>query len=381
MRVFSLERRHSAFRLLGALALCLAALAGPVRAEIVVASVWTLQSSLNRQALDLAIEKINAGGGLLGQTVRLVSFDEGCNDEQGALVARMVLRQSPSLVVGHQCSGPAITAAPTYAAAGVVQIAPNATSPRLTEMGIATVFRLVGRDDRQGAAAADRIAREWPKARIGLIEDDSVYGTALAASVRRELDRVGIDAVDSFPIRVRSRRSAEILAAVRRDNLNLVYFACNYSQDIGMLVRGLAAIPGLTILAGDAAIDLGDSVSRYLVDIPFYYTFFPDLSASPKVRALFAEGQARGVAFTDRTLRAYVAIELWAEAVRRAGSLDAARVAEVLHRDRFDTELGEVSFDAKGDVRGAPAEWAWRRLGVPAPRHVSEAAEDAAKGD
>jgi branched-chain amino acid transport system substrate-binding protein len=90
----------------------------------------------------------------------------------------------------------------------------------------------------------------------------------------------------------------------------------------------------------------------------------------PGVQALIAEGRAKGVTFTARSLRAYVAIELWAEAVRRAGSIDAARVSEVLHQGRFDTALGEVVFDAKGDIKGAPAEWSWHRLGVQDPRHL-----------
>ena len=54
-------------------------------------------------------------------------------------------------------------------------------------------------------------------------------------------------------------------------------------------------------------------------------------------------------------------VEVWAEAVARAGTLDGQAVAEVLHNESFQTVLGEIAFDAKGDVKGLPFIWyVWR---------------------
>ncbi len=56
-------------------------------------------------------------------------------------------------------------------------------------------------------------------------------------------------------------------------------------------------------------------------------------------------------------LYAYGAVQAWAAAVERAGSLDAEAVSTSLHSHEFDTVLGRISFDAKGDVRPAAFDW------------------------
>ena len=52
------------------------------------------------------------------------------------------------------------------------------------------------------------------------------------------------------------------------------------------------------------------------------------------------------------TLYAYAAVQVFAEAVRRAGSIDLGALVKVLHEGAYDTVLGPVTFDEKGDVRG-----------------------------
>jgi branched-chain amino acid transport system substrate-binding protein len=54
----------------------------------------------------------------------------------------------------------------------------------------------------------------------------------------------------------------------------------------------------------------------------------------------------------------YIAFNVWTEAVKRAGSVDPATVSQVLHTQKFDTMLGEIGFDKKGDLAGIQA-WGW----------------------
>jgi branched-chain amino acid transport system substrate-binding protein len=96
-------------------ALVLALLAAlPARAEIVVALVWDLHGDGATPGVELAVEQINQSGGLLGQKLRLVEFDDGCQEKQTLMVARLVADRHPALVVGHGCSGSTVAAAPLY---------------------------------------------------------------------------------------------------------------------------------------------------------------------------------------------------------------------------------------------------------------------------
>ena len=95
--------------------------------------------------------------------------DDACDAEQGVAAARKLVADGVVFVSGHVCSGAAIPASAVYEAHDVLDIAPTATNPRLTEQGFTRIFRLVGRDDQQGEFAAgfitDQVARQAGRAR------------------------------------------------------------------------------------------------------------------------------------------------------------------------------------------------------------------------
>jgi branched-chain amino acid transport system substrate-binding protein len=71
-------------------------------------------------------------------------------------------------------------------------------------------------------------------------------------------------------------------------------------------------------------------------------------------------------------LGAYAAVQVWSEAAARAGSVDPGKVTQALHRGRFGTVLGRVTFDEKGDVEGAVWQWQVWHNGSYAPLPVQQ---------
>jgi branched-chain amino acid transport system substrate-binding protein len=82
-----------------------------------------------------------------------------------------------------------------------------------------------------------------------------------------------------------------------------------------------------------------------------------------------ARFRAQGYDPPGFTLYAYAAVQVWAQAVTAAGSLELDAVSEVMHGRQFDTVLGEIGFDAKGDVTGFdPWQWyVWQADGTYVP--------------
>ena len=76
---------------------------------------------------------------------------------------------------------------------------------------------------------------------------------------------------------------------------------------------------------------------------------------------IVARFRAQGYDPPGFTLYAYAAVQVWAQAVSTAGSLDLDAVIEAMHSRQFDTVLGRIGFDAKGDVTGFDP-WQWYRL-------------------
>jgi branched-chain amino acid transport system substrate-binding protein len=79
-------------------------------------------------------------------------------------------------------------------------------------------------------------------------------------------------------------------------------------------------------------------------------SFSPDPRKNPKVAPLVAKFKAQGYSAEGYTLYTYGAIQVFAQAVKRAGSTDAAKLRGQLRSGKFDTVLGNIGFDAKGDV-------------------------------
>ena len=68
---------------------------------------------------------------------------------------------------------------------------PGSASAQLTDEGGPNVFRVYGRDDRQGAMVADYLAEHWAGNKIAILDDATTWGTGVASGVRRRLHERG----------------------------------------------------------------------------------------------------------------------------------------------------------------------------------------------
>jgi len=354
----------------GLLAMALTAFSA--RADVTVDIVGALSGAgafHSVRGFEFAVDSVNAEGGLLGQKLKAAFFDDGCNADQGEAAARRALDEHPALIVGHNCSAPSIRAAPLYARAGVVQISTQSTNTALTEMNIGSVFRLIGRDERQGGSAAALIARRWPGARIAVIDDGEPYGKGLAGNLQKALAASGIRPQLTRSFTPGAASYGEVVGLLARNKIAVLYIA-GYSEDVGLLLHQIrAAGLSLQVLSGDT----GGSETVRLAAGPavegLMYSSPRDPKRYPAVPALLARARAKGVELDDYAVVNFAAVEAWAQAVRQAGSFDADKVAEALHRGHFETVIGEVAFDDKGDVVGPPSDWVWYRWhdGTPEP--------------
>ena len=93
-----------------------------------------------RRGAGLAIEDLNAAGGVLGRPLRMEVHDDACDPKQAVAVANLVATRGARFVVGHACSGASLPASAVYAEEGVLMISPASSNPALTdEQVIATV--------------------------------------------------------------------------------------------------------------------------------------------------------------------------------------------------------------------------------------------------
>ncbi len=351
------------FRMIGVVA-TLSICVCSAKADVEIAVMRPLSGTSAGQTtrdMEYAVGVINDLGGLLGQKLHLAYFDDGCEADLGEAAARRALAEHPRLILGHQCSAASIRAAPLYADAHVIQISITSTNSALTDMNIKSLFRMVGRNDAQGVVAADLIARRWPDAKVGVIDDGESYGAELALNLCKSLAARHLTIAFRRQYEPDAPSYADIAEAVRHNHLDVLYIA-GYAEDIGLILHDMRGIGLKTqVLSGDAGGN--DRVIRVAHQAAegMLFTDSRDPLSYHSVVKLIAEAHAKGLMMDGNSAINYAAIELWADAVRQAGSFDFDKVVAVMHAQTFETVIGRLAFDAKGDVIGSRGDWIWYR--------------------
>jgi branched-chain amino acid transport system substrate-binding protein len=305
-----------------------------------------------RAGADQAVQDLNARGGVLGEPLTTVLVDDYCDPDQALAAAHKLVAEGVPFVVGHQCSGAAIPASTIYEDASIILISPAATNPQLTDRGLRYTFRTCGRDDLQGTMIGDHIAKTWPGADIAIVHDGQAYGQGVAAEAKRRLDQLSIATALFEEVQPGQTEFSDLVASFESRSIDVVFYG-GYQAEAGLIVRQTRErLPELAFVVPDgvASEDFWLIAGDAAEGIPM--TFYMDAAQQPTAAAVVAEFRAGGTDPIGSELYAYAAVQAWVQAVEQAGTTDAAPVAEALRREQFDTVLGPIGFDAKGDVTG-----------------------------
>jgi branched-chain amino acid transport system substrate-binding protein len=299
---------------------------------------------------EAAAGQLNAIGGINGERVVVETVDDRCDSTSGAAVANQLVGRGAALVVGHACTAAALPAANVYADNDIVFISPAATNPRLTDEGVGGgVFRLAPRSDNQPRVIAGYLNEAFEGGRVAFVHDGSVYGQGLAEGARQVFEAAGNRAVvtQSF---TPGERSQNALVGVLQDAAIDAVVIGALQADAAVVASELRARGIDATLIGGEALGLeefrdlaGDAAEGVIFALP------ADPRANPSAATVVERFRANGIEPAGATLPAYAAVELFAEAVAGTGSTAFADVVQSLSSGAFDTVLGRVEFDPKGD--------------------------------
>jgi len=331
---------------------------GPAQAQdisIAVAGPMTGgESAFGRQmknGAEMAVADLNAAGGVLGKKLKLEIGDDACDPKQARSIAEKFAGMKVPFVAGHFCSSSSIPASEAYAEGNVLQITPASTNPLFTERKLWNVLRLCGRDDQQGLVAAEFIAKTFKGKNIAILNDKSTYGKGLADETKKALNKAGVQEKLFESYNKGDKDFTAIVSRLKRDNIDLVYVG-GYHQESGLLVRQMRD-QGMktTLMGGDALNDKEFSSVTGAAGAGTLFTFGPDPRNKPTAKAIVEKFKAKGIDPEGYTLYTYATMQVWAQAVAKAGSTDPKKVAEAIKAGTWDTVLGKVAFDAKGDIK------------------------------
>ena len=312
----------------------------------------------NERGARLAIEELNQRGVRIGgrpATFELVSRDDRADPREGVLVAQQLVEAKVQGVVGHLNSGTSIPAAKIYAEAGLPTITPSATNPRLTRLGLRTAFRVVVDDNAAGRLVGRYAAQSQFKA-VAVVDDRTAYGQGVADAFVAGLRESDAAPRNRFFVHDRATVFTTLAQQIVELQADAVFFGGMDAQAAGLLEalaeRGWQG----RLLGGDGICTSQLAKVRLASQV---------LCAEPggliedNGAAMQALRQRFRTRFGSDVLvyapQTYDAVNLLADAMQRAGSVEPAQYLPVLAATRdYRGVTGVIGFDAKGDLL-APA--------------------------
>ena len=299
--------------------------------------------------VERAVRDINATGGFLGHPGRVIARDDGNDPKRATDVANLFVGEKTPAVIGDLSSAATVAGSAVYAPAGVIDIAPAALSPSVTDRGLATVFRMCGRDDEQGVIAA-RYLQARHIARVAIVHDRTSAGKALADSLRTELGRAGIREVYYGSVESGARDDAVVVSRIKGASAQVVFFG-GLAADGGLLAHQLREANAHVTLMGGTSLASDDFAAAAGVAADGTLMVFPQ---DPKTLAtagdLLRKLRVGGIDPDAYVFYSYAAVQVLKQASDAAASLEPSKIAATMHDGRsFKTVLGDIAFDAKGD--------------------------------
>ena len=328
----------------------------PAKAEIAIATAGPMTgqyASFGQQmkaGAEQAVADINAAGGVLGQKLSLSIGDDACDPKQAVAVANEMVGNDVVFMAGHFCSGSSIPASKVYEEEGILQISPASTNPKFTDEGGDNVFRVCGRDDQQGLVAGGFLAKRFAGKNVAVVHDKTAYGKGLADETKKAMNAAGLTEKLYEAYTAGEKDYSALVSKLKQNSIDVLYVG-GYHTEAGLMVRQMRDQGMDTLLvSGDALVtDEYWSITGAAGEGTLM-TFSPDPRKNPKAAPIVKAFRDKGIEPEGYVLYTYAAIQVFAQAAEKAGTTDVDKVIDAMNSGEFDTVLGTLSFDEKGDV-------------------------------
>jgi branched-chain amino acid transport system substrate-binding protein len=331
-------------------------------AQLLIAMALTSQAggaSAQTSIIGLAAP-LSGPSGLLGEQMRagaeaaaadrgvaLEVADDACTAAGGSAAARRFVQAQVQAVTGFLCTEAIEAALPILTQAGIPVITTGVRTESLTDRRDKTgwlVFRLAPRADAETRAAARILGTLWRDELFAIIDDGTIYSRDLSEGLRLALEQQSLKPVYVDTFRPQLDNQIGLAGRLRKSGATHV-FAGGDRSDLAILGRDAAAIGyDLTIAGGEvlrAAPEDVDLVPGTLM------VGLPEWSSIVQPEAI-ERLRSRDIESDGYVLPTYAAVEIAAAAASLA-SQSGQPLSSFLAGEEFQTVLGSVGFDAKGD--------------------------------
>ncbi len=301
----------------------------------------------------LAVEKVNAAGGIRGKMVELITYDdEGLPKNSVPLATRLIESDKVAVAISGSYSGPTRAAAGVFHKAGVPLISAYAVHPDITRSG-KFAFRTVLVAEVQARAAAKLIGSTLGKKRVVITVLRNDYGKAIAAGFKEVAGRFGIEIVSEYEYGIDDRQFGSIVSSVKRDNPD-VLFDTGYWFVSAALVTQLRAGGVASTIVGQEGYDSEKfiEIAKSAAEGVIITTALDRDSKDPAVQQFIGDFGKKANYQADMVAASgNAAMTVAIAGLQKAGSENPAQIRDAIASSAVETVFGRLSFNEIGEVR------------------------------
>ncbi len=308
----------------------------------------------------LMAERINAAGGLLGYTVKVVAVDDEADSDVAVQVAeeiRVAMQEGQKVIgiVGHYNSGQTLAAMDVYKDLPLIIVTPTASDVSITQKGYRNFFRVNATDAAQAPVDARFLVEKLGARRIAVVHANNEYGRGLRDQMVAALKGLGVEAAAVIEIPEAASSQPRAVQQIQTLQPDAIFLA-------GYETEGYVLLPELR--------EAGITVPFMASDGCFLYEFIdgsgtaaegayvsgitpdPKLVADKKWWADYQQLETRNPG--TYSVAGYSAMDVIAAGIKKANSFDTAQVADAIRSLDLQTLVGQVRYNSAGDLQQQP---------------------------
>lgn len=346
--------------------------------EIKIGNILPLSGSaaplgkIGQEARDLAVEEINAAGGIKsmgGAKIKMIYADSKGDPATGVSEAeRLITHEGVALLTGTYQSGVAMPSTEVAERYGVPFVVPVPSEDMITERGFKYVFRLAEKTswrNRDQVKFITEMAEKFdtPVKTVALIYENTAWGQGAVRAWEKYIPEAGLEIVLKEPYPTNSSDLTPVVLKAKNLNPDIIMLV-SYVSDAALLtntfaehkVKPLAFIGTSGGFADPAYFELTGDNCEYYFDIS---TWEPDVNRpfSKEINEKFT--QKYGYGMNAEAVKAYAAMYIIKDALERAGSTDPEAIRKALAETNITegpTQMyaSEIIFDETGQMVNAP---------------------------
>jgi branched-chain amino acid transport system substrate-binding protein len=310
----------------------------------------------SHKGTQLAIEQLNAAGGLLGKQIEFIYEDNRSTPGESATIAKkLITRDKVVALLGEVASGRSLEAAPIAQANKVPMISPSSTNPKVTETGD-YIFRVCFIDPFQGKLLAEFAKRTLKAQKVAVFSDVSApYSVGLAQFFRQSWTAGGGQIVSEQKYTGGDKDFKAQLTVIKNTKPDAIIVP-GYYTDAGLIVAQARQLGiNVPLFGGDGweAPELMQIAGAAALEGTYYSTHFSPESTDPLAQKFVAAYKAK---YSDEVPDAmaalgYDSVMVLADEIKRAGSTEGPKLRDALAATKdFPGATGVTSLDAKRDA-------------------------------